>query len=245
MHRFFAAPPTLKHLQPPDLEDVVSLGTLYPSIPLRVLPVFSTVAGNHLCLYYPRGGGAPFVVEFDHEEDMIFPKEADPEALYADPDRFSHDHPANHNSSPPDDDSACLHVLMNLDAPVPELELLKPLAFYGRELAGSKDDRGFFSRLLSRFGSRDSVARAIAARFSQVQHLRDATRWEQLALHLPPAGAIQALENALVVGTSRPWSKAAATLKSLVELVEEHGDAFDRATVPVHLRAARRLARGD
>jgi len=69
MKRFFARPRRLKHLRTcdPFPRDV------WPQMPTRFLPVFSTHCGDFYGLYFPRGGAPAFVTMFDHEASFPFP----------------------------------------------------------------------------------------------------------------------------------------------------------------------------
>ena len=70
--------------RPPEL----ALKEVFPAIPPRSLPILTTGDGDLVLLHLPRGGGAPLILDFNHEESLTGVLTSDLSAFAINPDRW-------------------------------------------------------------------------------------------------------------------------------------------------------------
>lgn len=258
LREFHASPKRCNYLIPLPPDKIGSLEYLYPQVPMRVLPVFRMSSGDFVGLFFPRQGGPPFLVRFQHEESSIVALASDLRRAFADPDRFSPDNPFNKQGAPAVDDDAWRSLKIQPDtASVPELELLKPMSLHYRDLESDSED--LFRRLSRRFGSGDVRAELIRGQFRAAADLHDMQRWiavsDGLAGLAHQRDAIQALDNCHTILFIHPhygsgakkgepsWTSVAVVLERLLAIARTHGDTFDRVAVAHQLQLAHQFAR--
>lgn len=258
MLAFFRKPRRLKWFDETSAEEVCLLTRFYPAVALRVVPLLSTRCGDFMGLYFPRGGGKPFVVDFHHEESFIAPVTSDLSAFFANPDVYSPDCPERESRHAVHDRRAWRRLLVNVHtAGEPEMELLKPFALQFRRV--EENDASWFAPLFERFGSTDQVARVVRQAFERPLDLLSRRKWVRLAKQLGRLErwdlAIQALDNSLAIHFVYPyygeaprngharWGTVAEVFELLTPVVDAHGDHLDRILVHRGLRMAKQWSR--
>lgn len=257
---FYRTPRRCNYVTPLWPTQIGGLEYLYPQVAPRVLPVFTMPSGDFLGLFFPRQGGSPFLVDFQHEQSVITPLTSDLGQAFADPDRYSPDNPFGKQGAPRGDDSAWRSLKIDPDgAGVPELELLKPMSLHYRDLESRNED--LFRRLSKRFDSGEPRAKLIREHFRAASDLHDRKRWIALSdglVRLEHWGdAIQALDNCHTILFIHPhygsgarkgepsWKNVAVVLEKLLAIAKAHGDTFDRVAVEHQLGRARQFAKNE
>ncbi|MEO0249988.1 MAG: SMI1/KNR4 family protein [candidate division WOR-3 bacterium] len=258
LRRFHRSPKRYEYFTPLSPSEIGDLQEVYPAVPQRVLPVFIMKNGDHLGLFYPRQGGDPFLVWYDHEAGAIKALTSDLDWAIANPDRFLPDSPINRQGIKAVNDSAWRSLIIDVDrAGIAELELLKPMSLHYRVLESNCEDH--FRKLFKRFGSIDPRAKAIRELFKAPEDLHDRKRWYALSDSLARLeywrDAIQALDNCHTIlfihphygeGTKKgkaSWRNVAWILGKLLAIAMVHGDTFDRVFVKHQLAIAEEWAK--
>jgi len=258
LNDYFRRPRELEHLQEPKASGVDVLERVFPKLPLRVLPVFATHAGNLLGVYWPRSGTSPVAVAFYKDEYILSVLTADLDRFFGNPDLYSHDHPKHRGNAPPEDLRASTALRISPRATCAELELLKPLYFHYRDL--ERCEEGLFKGLWKRFGTADPRGDRIRKTFRTPAKLHDRKAWLTLADGFARSGfsneAICALENCHAVQSvvgyrvkgkacyhSLDWKDDLEVFERLKPLISEHGDALDQVLVPRMIESAREYIR--
>jgi hypothetical protein len=258
LHDFYRTPRRCNFVTPLWPTQIGGLDYLYPQVAPRVLPVFTMPSGDFLGLFFPREGGSPFLVDFQHEQSVITPLTSDLGQAFADPDRFSRDNPFSKQSVPWADDSAWSSLRIDADgANATELELLKPMSLHYRDLESNSEH--LFRNLSKRFGSEDPRAKLIREHFKASPDLHDRKRWVALSDGLIRLerwrDAIQALDNCHTIlfihphygsGATRgdpSWKNVAVVLEKLLAIARSHGDTFDRVAMEHQLKIALQFAK--